>query len=334
AEMVDSFFSYIDNEFKYKKKYLTLFGGEPLLPGELYRERLGRIIRAAAERKLELAVVTNGFYLSEYLDLLTEAEIREIQVTLDGPAEIHDIRRPLKSGGGTFGTIVKGVDESLARGLTVNLRVVADSENIPRLHELADFAAARGWSGNPLFKTQVGRNYELHTCQMNRKPLLDRLGFGRALYREMTEHPALLDFFRPSFALAKHLHEQGKLPEPLFDGCPGCKTEWAFDCSGSIFSCTATVGKEGEALGRFHPDVYREETAIAAWTERDVLSIPECGSCDVQLACGGGCGAVAKNNSGRLHSPDCRPVKELMGLGLSLYFEKELQAEEEPICPD
>jgi len=30
------------------------------------------------------------------------------------------------------------------------------------------------------------------------------------------------------------------------------------------------------------------------------------------LACGGGCGSVSKNKSGLLHSPDCRPVKELL----------------------
>jgi uncharacterized protein len=39
----------------------------------------------------------------------------------------------------------------------------------------------------------------------------------------------------------------------------------------------------------------------------------------VQLACGGGCAALAKNQTGRLHAPDCRPVKELLGLGMALY---------------
>ena len=38
---------------------------------------------------------------------------REIQVTLDGPEEIHNKRRPLKGGQGTFDRIVAGIDAAL-----------------------------------------------------------------------------------------------------------------------------------------------------------------------------------------------------------------------------
>jgi uncharacterized protein len=110
------------------------------------------------------------------------------------------------------------------------------------------------------------------------------------------------------------------MPAPLFDSCPGCKTEWAFDFSGRIFSCTATVGKEGEALGTFYPTVTRKEELVDQWEQRDVTTIEACTECPLQLACGGGCASVAKNATGKIASPDCRPVDTLMGMGLSLYF--------------
>jgi uncharacterized protein len=53
---------------------------------------------------------------------------------------------------------------------------------------------------------------------------------------------------------------------------------------------------------------------------RDVVSIAECKECCVQLACGGGCGSVAKNKNGSVCSTDCRPVKELLELGFAFYF--------------
>lgn len=324
ADTIDAFFSYIDNEFKYQKKYITLFGGEPLLPGGPYRERIERIAAAAAARNLDIAVVTNGYHLSGYLDILSKGGIREIQVTLDGTESIHDSRRPLKSGGGTFKTVAGAVTETLGRGIPVNLRVVADLENIPGLHELADYAEKNGWTGNSYFKTQMGRNYELHTCQVNRQVLLSRIDFAKTLFAEFEKHPSLMNFYKPSFSVAKHLKEQGKLPQPLFDSCPGCKTEWAFDLSGRIYSCTATVGKEGEAVGRFYPDIMKNESAIGEWAGRDILSIPECADCEVSLACGGGCAAVAKHNHGRLNAPDCRPVKELLELGIPFYFNEDL----------
>jgi uncharacterized protein len=79
------------------------------------------------------------------------------------------------------------------------------------------------------------------------------------------------------------------------------------------------VGKDGEELGTFFPSVSLDEERVAAWEERDVTAIAECRGCNLQLACGGGCGAVAKNRTGRLATSDCRPVRELLEMGLSLY---------------
>ena len=141
------------------------------------------------------------------------------------------------------------------------------------------------------------------------------------MYAYIKAHPQVLEFHKPAFSAARFLFDEGELPVPLFDACPGTKTEWAFDYTGRIYSCTATVGKEDELLGTFYPKVYLNEEAIEQWEGRDVLSIPECKTCNMQLLCGGGCGALAKNSSGTVYAPDCRPISELMGLGIGLYNE-------------
>jgi uncharacterized protein len=58
---------------------------------------------------------------------------------------------------------------------------------------------------------------------------------------------------------------------------------------------------------------------VESWQARDVVAIEACRGCGSQLACGGGCGAVAKNQAGRIDAPDCRPVQQLLGLGCALY---------------
>jgi uncharacterized protein len=70
--------------------------------------------------------------------------------------------------------------------------------------------------------------------------------------------------------------------------------------------------------------VFLEKEKVNEWEERDVTTINECKTCNLQLACGGGCAEVAFNKTGKLHSPDCRPIKESIGLGISLYFNKEI----------
>jgi uncharacterized protein len=323
-DVTDAFFSYVKREFAGKQKYLTLFGGEPLLPGKNQREAVAYFMRQASAADLDVAVVTNGYHLSEYLDILNMASIREVQITLDGTAEVHNKRRPLKGGRETFDRVVQGIDDTLAAGIPVNLRIVIDKDNIENLPDLARLASDRGWTKNQLFKTQFGRNYELHHCQVDQSRLFDRVSLYETIYDLARKYPEILEFHRPAYSISRFLLENGELPDPLFDSCPGCKTEWAFDYTGSIYSCTATVGKESEQLGTFYPEVSRKDDIISEWEERDVLSIPQCRTCSLRLACGGGCASVAKNNSGTVTAPDCRPVKELLEMGLSLYFEKEL----------
>ncbi len=323
-EVIDAFFNYVDREFAGRDKYITVFGGEPLLISHKARANVEYLISQATARSLGLAFVTNGYTLEQYIPAFDGASIREIQVTLDGVGAIHDKRRMLKGGQGSFPQIVCGIDKALAAGIPINLRVVLDRENMPHLYELADFARKKGWTDHPLFKTQLGRNYELHTCQANQNKLYDRIDLYEDVYQMIQEHPDFLEFHRPAYSLSRFLFEQGELSDPLFDACPACKTEWAFDYTGSIYSCTATVGKHGERLGTFFPEVTRTEEIIEQWEERDVTTIPECTACPLRLACGGGCGSAAKNATGRIHAPDCRPIKELLGMGLSLYF-NELQ---------
>jgi uncharacterized protein len=322
-EVLDAFFATIDRLFAGRKKYVTLFGGEPLLPSESSARVVERLVEGTASRGLDLAVVTNGYHLARHVERLARGRIREIQVTLDGPREVHDGRRHLTSGKPTFDAIVAGIDAALDHGMAVNLRSVVDRDNLESLVALARFAIERGWTQAPGFKTQIGRNYELHACQVRRDRLTTRLELHRAFYALAREHPELLAYHRPAFSVARALFDEGELPPPLFDACPATKTEWAFDYTGHIYSCTATVGRIGESLGTFHPELRLDEQRVQSWQERDVLAIEQCRTCTSQLACGGGCGAVAKNQTGTVMAPDCRPVRELVSLGAALYAPPE-----------
>ena len=318
-DVLGAFFTYIDRNFASRRKYVTLFGGEPLLPNEGSARALELLVSGTLARKLDLAIVTNGFHLERYIDAISRGRIRVIQVTLDGPQAVHDGRRHLASGQSTFESIVRGIDAALARGHAINLRTVLDRENLDAYVSLAQFAIDKGWTENPRFKTQIGRNYELHECQVERNKLYTRLELFTDIFRLARKHPELLRFHRPAFSISRYLFDQGRLPAPLFDACPATKTEWAFDYTGHIYSCTATVGKVSESLGTFYPEVHLDTDKVCDWEERDVLAIEQCRACNLQLACGGGCGSVAKNRTGTVDAPDCRPVTELLSLGVALY---------------
>ncbi len=323
--VIDAFFAFVDrfHADDAPRPYLTLFGGEPLVDTPAHHDRLARYLEGARARGLRVATVTNGYDLEAFVPALAAAAVKEVQVTIDGPAAVHDARRPHGSGRGTFERIVRGVDALVAAGVPVNLRVVADRENLPALPALARLAEARGWLDLPegRFKTQVGRNYELFGCasRQRRGALFDRVELWAEWVRLAEAEPVLRRFHRPRFHGARHLAEAGELPVPNFDACPAAKKEWAFAPDGGLYGCTATVGNPRHRLGTFHPELVLDEAAIAPWRARSTATIPGCAGCPAAPLCGGGCGALADAEGKGVGGPDCRPVAPLLGLGARYY---------------
>ena len=82
------------------------FGGEPLAGLGVMRlltERLLEVTRRFGCR-YDARIVTNGLGLTPAVaeELVREMHVRKIEITLDGTAEYHDLRRATKAGLGTF----------------------------------------------------------------------------------------------------------------------------------------------------------------------------------------------------------------------------------------
>lgn len=324
-EVTDAFFRHIDDDHSDRpvKPFITLFGGEPLRNSPVQREAISYIAEQAARRGYPLSAVTNGYDLVDYVEILKRAVIKEIQVTVDGPREVHDSRRHTANRRGTFDRIMTGIEAAIQAGFPINLRVVADRENIGALADLARILEDRGWLdlGPARFKTQIGRNYELFDCYSRPDTLLSEIELWRAVAEAAQNEPILRKFHRPEFRGMGHLADTGELYLPSFDTCPAYKTEWVYDLHGNIYGCTASCGREEYRGGTFYPEVRLDRDEIGQWEKRDILSIPECRDCSVSLMCGGGCGVVARNRLGKVLAPDCRPVKELVELGIDYYYE-------------
>lgn len=332
-ESVDKLFEAVKQLLPYEltPPFITLFGGEPLINTPRQREIIEYIIEKANIANYGLAVVTNGYNLEEYITLLKKAFIREIQVTVDGTAELHDKRRIKADGSGTYTKIMQGIALAIDNKIPINFRVVLDKENLQSLISLATELENMGWLDLPetLFKTQIGRNYELFDCYKTPQHLFSQAEMWIDFVELSQEYPILKKFHQAELKGLKYLAQTGELPLPSFDTCPGCKKEWAFDLFGNIYPCTANVGREEYRVGTFIPELSLDERQVAEWQERDVTTIPECRTCDVALQCGGGCAVIAKTKTGKLLAPDCRPIKELYATGFKFYNQEIMNMIEE-----
>lgn len=325
-ETADTFFDYVCSNFgsDTQKPFITLFGGEPLVNSRAQREIISYIVDRCAAEGYELAAVTNGYDLVDYIDILKKVTIKEIQITLDGSRAVHDARRATANKKGTFERIISGMEAAVKEGMPINLRSVVDTENIKDLVNLAEFLDGKGWLDLPpeLFKTQLGRNYELFECYAKPQHLMTQAELWGEFASLSKEYPVLSKFHRPDFKGIRHLVDTGEMYMASFDTCPACKTEWVFDLYGDIYGCTASCGREEYKLGTYWPKVKLDISAIKTWQKRDVRTIEKCRDCKYDVICGGGCGVVAANrNNGEVLSPDCRPIQELIEIGVNHYID-------------
>ena len=329
-EIVDAFFDYANQEFKDRavKPFITLFGGEPLIDSVNHREIIEYIVERCIKDDYELSAVTNGYDFASYADLLSRAKIKEIQFTLDGTAKIHDKRRLTANGKGSFDRVIDGMEKAVSYGMPINLRTVTDRENIDDLVPLAELLDKKGWLDLPLelFKTQIGRNYELFECYEKPQHLFSQVEMWAHVAKLAKQYPVMKKFHKPDFMGLRYLVETGEMYLASFDTCPAAKTEWVFDLYGDIYGCTASCGREDFKLGTFWPIVAKNQESIEQWSNRDVTKIEKCKSCKYDVVCGGGCGVIAANrNDGVVWSPDCRPIQELYDIGID-YYQKEIQS--------
>jgi len=325
-EIVDAFFDYAKTNFSHstKKPFITLFGGEPLVDSPAQRTIIQYIVDKCAQADYELAAVTNGYDFVQYVDILKKVKIKEIQFTLDGSKNIHDTRRATANKKGTFDKVIAGIEAAVENKIPVNLRSVVDIENIEDMVNLAEFLDKKGWLDLPpeLFKTQLGRNYELFECYAKPQHLMTELELWGKFASLSKTYPILSKFHRPDFKGIRHIVDIGEMYMPSFDTCPACKTEWVFDLYGDIYGCTASCGREEYLLGNFWPETNLNTDKINTWKNRNVKNIPKCRDCKHDVICGGGCGVVAANhNGGNILSPDCRPIQGLIEMGVNHYID-------------
>jgi uncharacterized protein len=326
--------AFVDHIVKFRKEtgkevFVSLFGGEPLLSGDTAKRRVELLTGLLSDNGIGLSVVTNGYNLSEYIGILKKADIREIHVSLDGAKPVHDRRRFTKDGNGSFDRIISGIREAVANKMPVNIRLIIDRITLESLPELAECLEKEGFLDLPknYFKTSLGRNYELINQYMKKEDLFTMDEMIRGYAALMMRHPVLRKLHIPSFFGITHMIETGEMYLPNFDSCPATKSEFVFDGTGKIYGCTASCGRNGYEIGTYFPEVKFNDAKIEEWKNRSILAIEKCRDCDVGVVCGGGCGVIAKEKSGTVLSPNCKPVKEVMDAGIRFYKDILLQTE-------
>ncbi len=284
---------------------IAFFGGEPLLRPDLIRDTVAYGKRAAAGtgRGVRFHLVTNGTLLDDEIGDFIAREGIGLEVSIDGPQELHDAHRPRPDGSGSFAAVYGNLRRFHARHPEHTIRifsVITSPDALPWLQELLRELETTAFTFNQVTLPD-GDEACTGLASAAGPALAARIARHRERFLQGDAHAdagvnrQLASFLKGNAA----------------QGCGAGVTAAIVTQGGTIFPCPFFVGHEDQAIGDLATGFYPEK--VGQYRERTVDALEDCRLCPLHAFCGGGCAFRAYRRSGSIHTvcPDsCRATRE------------------------
>lgn len=300
-ETEEKLLSYISSKAeKLKRLKITWYGGEPLLAKKVIYRMSKKILEICKQHNIlyRSAMITNGSLLvKEDIALLKECKIETVQITLDGPAEIHNARRICKSIENNFEKIINNMNLLIDGNLHINLRINVDKTNISEMEPLLKYLSE----------------------QLSSK----KINIGFAAVQACTD--ACIGVARDCFSIQEFSEEYFDLYDLVtkygFDA--GTKLQYAHprinycgadvyhtfvvDPNGFLYKCWHDVGNVRESIGSVENiEAALTSSKAAKWLFSDATNNDECKLCKVLPLCMGGCPSMNFYTSSKSTCQACK----------------------------
>lgn len=296
-----------------KRLSVVWYGGEPLINFPSIKRLSEAFIGMGIEYSAKM--VCNGYLLNE--DIANEIErlkIRNIQITLDGTADIHDKRRPLLGGQPTYEKIMSNLKYLLSvnHSVTIDIRSNIDRRNMDEYHKFyEEFRKEIPDSRVTLYPGFVSDllSDECVSAEDNISEGGYKAQFALDIFnRYGIEIKAFLPKFRRHSCVASKYFAFVIGPE------------------GEIYKCWRMVGNKEQTLGNV-----RSGLDLAKFSRylvgADYTRDPKCLNCEFITLCGGGCPLVRlRNKEEGLNLNHCCPEKSHMEKLMEMRYEMTLLA--------
>lgn len=300
-----------------KTLHITWFGGEPLLEIKRIRELSAFCIEFCRNHNIVYYadVTTNGYALTPSIcNILTnECHIKRYIITIDGPPEIHDKRRPLVNGKGTFDIIWKNIAMLVESDAEVTIRVTIDRSNTDSVKRLIDLLA----------KSKIAKKTGIvfvRTIDYSLTP--DKV--KNTIYTSEA-------FAKIEMKYVKYAHAKGLLEYTTPRPCPvgGCirKGDVVIGTKGEIYKCLDTIGEKKWITGHITDDNEVNNTSwYHDWLSWEPSDSIHCKVCKLQPLCNGGCPHNALFSSKKHGTNEqCPDWKVNYPKNIQLYVEEKLK---------
>ena len=266
-------------------------GGDPSLAMDVVEE-LSTFFQQACDAKscrYSPALITNGYLLDEEMSrALLAGNIHDVQISLDGSREYHDVTRCLAGGKPTFDRILDNI-ASCCEAIRCHLRINVTLENHQAIPGLLDELARRG----------IASRVAVYFSPV------DDVNENSHGYAQHVLEPAAYAQFEPTLirkAIACGFTMSGYLMHKSIGQFCGANSHNYFvvDSNGSLLKCYHDFGSaDSKGIGYINEDgkeVITSEDNLVKWLSWDPFEIDECSHCRVLPLCMGGCSHKIMNS--------------------------------------
>lgn len=322
-ETVDRLISFIKS-FK-KTKYLSIswYGGEPTMAFDVICDITQRIKELDITFK-DAGLVTNAYLLrDDKISQLNDLNIKTIQITLDGPKDVHDTRRVLTSGRPTYQRIMDNIDTLMNSSYegSCKIRINVDKNNLPVFFDLRTHLLER-------FK---GKNLSVYAGHVDTAQD-HKYDKNCNLCSEEWTNFTIEQYRHISIVPTEDIYPVGS----VFNICStNTLNSFVIGPEGELYKCWEDVGKQDMVIGSIFEDepITNFELVALYSVGTDPYLDSECQECKVLPICSGGC-ANRRLRAKNFHEEGlefCSLYKDNLVMYLMEYYDVFLTKE---ICSD
>lgn len=287
-EMVDNAFlamSKIEPERELHNNEILLYGGEPFLRNN--KEVVSYIIKKGIDNNYKFKVISNGYDLDFYADILSADYFTSFQITIDGDKTYHNKRKRHIVEGETFDKVIHNIGLLLSKSIQVFVRVNIDENNFQDLNRLKKMFTENGFYSNPCFHLNpalILNTNSVQDCEdvkfLNNKDFLQLLE-DKSLNLLKGQDFNIEEMFYSCLKKKTCYQLRSTI-------CPSQYGTYLFDPCGDIYSCLEFVGRKQHSIGRYKENIeWLKEKEY--WQSRNISNMSSCKVCKYALICGGQC---------------------------------------------
>lgn len=283
---------------------IGFYGGEPLLNYKLITKLVPYAREMAENRKIKIRfhITTNGILLNEEIIEYLDNNNFSMELSLDGPRDVHDGNRCFMDGTGTFTKIFENVlkiaELPLRKKTALRAVVCGNGNTLLDQYEFLAKIAEMGFlelSIEPDFLV-TDTHDQLHedlfkTFKKNHIDILK--DYLKSI------HSGKLFKYESTYSIARELYEGKK---KIFKCRPGV-SRIAVDSKGNILACPIGADLPQTLLGNISSGISMERQKV--WDDSTLAVTNEkCKECWAKNLCGGNCRVISLKRFQNIREPD------------------------------